>query len=152
MADFVQQMGGTEWAGVSTQYFQNGAGGEEHITNPTDVLAGHLGRQQQPRRPLQDLRRKRTRARGNTYTDLGAEAARAAKHFHVNDLANADFVIAQPQSFSDPNAYEAGYCAFHDYTEPGVEKGIYNGITAGHLLHEHAVRPEDRQRRRQRLR
>ena len=39
---------------------------------------------------------------GNTYTDLAAEAARAAKHFHVTNLEDANFVIAQPQQFSDP--------------------------------------------------
>jgi len=32
MADFVSQLGGTQWAGVSTQYFQTGSRGEqEHI-------------------------------------------------------------------------------------------------------------------------
>ncbi len=40
-------------------------------------------------------------------------------------------MIAQPQEFSDPNAYKSGYCAFHDYVEPGIEKGIYNGLTPG---------------------
>ena len=130
MADFVQQMGGTEWAGVSTQFFQQGAGGEEHITNPTDVLAGIWADNRDPA-DLSKTSAEASAGTGNTYSDLGAEAARAAKHFHVKDLANADFVIAQPQQFSDPNAYEAGYCAFHDYTEPEVEKGIYDGIAPG---------------------
>ncbi len=41
IADWVQQLGGTEWANVSTQYYQSGAGGgEEHITNPSNVLGG----------------------------------------------------------------------------------------------------------------
>lgn len=130
MADFVAQMGGTEWAGVSTQFFQKGPSGEEeHITNPTDVLGGIWVDDKN----AADLSKTSAEGagEGNTYTDLAAEAARAAKHFHVKDLANADFVIAQPQSFSDPNAYESGYCAFHDYTQPEVEKGIYNGIQAG---------------------
>ncbi len=131
IAEWVQQLGGTEWANVSTQYFQKNANGEEeHITNPSDVLAGIWTDNTGPA----DLSKTSAAAEpgaGNTYTDLGAEAARAAKHFHVKDLANADFVIAQPQDFSDPNAYASGYCAFHDYTQPGVEKGIYNGVQAG---------------------
>ncbi len=131
MADWVQQLGGTEWAGVSTQFFQTGAGGaEEHITNPTQVLAGIWADNENPA-DLSKTSAEAAPGSGNTYTDLAAEAARAAQHFKVKDFANADFVIAQPQDFSDPNAYAAGYCAFHDYTEPGVEKGIYNGITPG---------------------
>jgi serine protease len=130
IADFVQQMGGTEWANVSTQYFQNGPGGEAHITNPSDVLAGIWVDNRNPG-DLSSTSSEAPAGAGNTYTDLGAEAARAAKHFRVTDLANADFVIAQPQSFSDPNAYKAGYCAFHDYTEPGLAKGIYDGLQTG---------------------
>jgi serine protease len=131
IAEWVQQLGGTEWANVSTQYFQkNAKGEEEHITNPTGVLAGIWADNADPA----DLSKTSAEAEpgsGNTYTDLGAEAARAAAHFHVKDLADADFVIAQPQEFSDPNAYASGYCAFHDYTEPGVEKGIYDGVEPG---------------------
>ncbi len=130
IADWVQQMGGTEWASVSTQFFQSGPAGEEHITNPTDVLAGLWSDNKDPA-DLAGTSSSSEPGAGNTYTDLAAEAARAAKHFHVKDLANADFVIAQPQEFSDPNAYSSGYCAFHDYTEPGSEHGIYNGITPG---------------------
>ena len=130
MADFVQQMGGTEWAGVSTQFFQNGPAGEEHITNPTDVLAGIWTDNTNPA-DLSKTSAESEPGSANTYTDLAAEAARAAKHFHVKDLANADFVIAQPQSFSDPNAYASGYCAFHDYTQPGVAKGLYDSVTPG---------------------
>jgi serine protease len=68
---------------------------------------------------------------GNTYTDLAQEAARAVAHFAITDLANADIVVAQPPSFSDPNAVSTGYCAFHDYTQPSLEGGIYNGIQPG---------------------
>jgi hypothetical protein len=131
IADWVQQLGGTEWANVSTQYYQSGAGGsEEHITNPSNVLGG-IWVDNKDAADLAQTSSEAAPGSGNTYSDLGAEAARAAKHFHVTDLANADFVIAQPQEFSDPNAYKSGYCAFHDYVEPGVEKGIYNGLTPG---------------------
>lgn len=130
MADWVAQMGGTQWAQVSTQYFQNGPAGEEHITNPSNVLGGIWADDRGPA-DLSKTSSESEPGSGNTYTDLAAEAARAAKHFGVTDLANADFVIAQPQQFSDPNAYASGYCAFHDYTEPSLEGGIYNGIASG---------------------
>lgn len=51
------------------------------------------------------------------------------QHLHVSDLLNSQFIVAQPQNFSDPLAQSAGYCAWHDYTEPGIENGIYNGVT-----------------------
>ena len=127
MADFVYQMGGTSWARVSTQYFQRAGGSEQHINNPGDVLAGIWVDDRNPAN-LSGTSAENAPGAGNTYTDLAAEAARAAKHFAVSDLANADFVIAQPPKFSDPNALASGYCAFHDYTEPGLEHGIYNGI------------------------
>src|SRR3954452_6648642 len=41
MADFVDQMGGTDWAGVQTQYFMTDANGNQtFITTPADQLAG----------------------------------------------------------------------------------------------------------------
>ena len=67
----------------------------------------------------------------NTYTDLAAEAQRAVAHFGITDLANSNIIIAQPPNFSDPNALSSGYCAFHDYTQPGLEGGIYNNIQPG---------------------
>ena len=44
MADFVHQMGGTEWAGVSTQFFQTGAGGEQTHHQPDRRARRDLGR------------------------------------------------------------------------------------------------------------
>ena len=113
---------------------RSGPGGQtydQHIANPSNQLGGiwvddtnsitGLPKTSRPTRP----------APSNTYTDLAAEAARAAAHFHVTDLANANFVIAQPPNYTDPNALSTGYCAFHDYTLPGVSGGIYNGIKPG---------------------
>jgi hypothetical protein len=130
MADWVNQMGGTQWAGVSTQYFQSAGGQSQKITNPSNVLAG-LWVDDSNAANLSHTSASSPAGAGNTYTDLAAEAARAVEHFHVTDLANADFVIAQPRDFTDPNALATGYCAFHDYTEPGVAHGIYNGIEPG---------------------
>src|SRR5580693_3186669 len=37
MADWVQQLGGTQWAGEQTQYYEtDSSGAQVHITNPTD--------------------------------------------------------------------------------------------------------------------
>ncbi len=129
MADFVQQMGGTEWAAVSTQFFQTAADGStQNITNPANVLAGIWVDDAATAPSLNGTSASNPPGPGNTYTDLATEAARAVKHFHITDLANADIVVAQPPGFSDPNALESGYCAFHDYTQPEIEGGIYDGI------------------------
>ena len=67
----------------------------------------------------------------NTLTVLGQEAQRAVAHFGITDLNDANIVIVQPPGLSDPNALSQGYCAFHDYTWPGVASGDYNGIEQG---------------------
>jgi hypothetical protein len=136
MADYVYQLGGTQWAGTQTQYYQRvkDAAGQlydQHITNPADQLAGIWVDDANSITGLPKTSGSNPAGPTNTYTDLAAEAARAAAHFHVTDRADANFVIAQPADYSDPNAVGTGYCAFHDYTYPGVGGGIYNGITPG---------------------
>jgi hypothetical protein len=132
MADFVQQMGGTDWAGVQDQYYQtNSSGAQQTIANPSEQLAGIWVDDTNNASSLSTTSASNPAGPTNTYTDLGAEAARAVSHFGITDLANANIIIAQPPNFSDPNALSQGYCAFHDYTEPNLEGGIYNGLPAG---------------------
>jgi hypothetical protein len=131
MANWVYQLGGTQWAGEQTQYYQTSGGAQQSITNPKDQLAGIWVDDANDITGLPKTSASNPAAPTNTYTDLAAEAARAAKHFGVTDLNNADFVIAQPPNYSDPNALSSGYCAFHDYVYPGVESGIYNGLPQG---------------------
>jgi serine protease len=132
MADFVSQLGGTRWAGIQTQYFQTTAGGHrQHITNPRRQLAGIWVDDSNDASVLTNTSADKPAGAGNTYTDLAMEAQRAVQHFGITHLANAEIVIAQPAKFSDPNAIAQGYCAFHDYTLPGLQKGIYNGIRPG---------------------
>jgi serine protease len=131
MADFVSQMGATKWAGVQTQYFQKVGAKTTHIANPANQLGGIWVDDANSAAGLAKTSSSAAPGPGNTYTDLAAEAARAVTHFHITDLANADIVVAQPPNFSDPNALSTGYCAFHDYTQPKLEGGIYNGITKG---------------------
>jgi serine protease len=132
MADFVQQMGGTDWAGVQTQYYQtDSSGNKTNITNPAEQLAGIWVDDTNDITGLESTSSSNPAGPTNTYTDLAQEAARAVSHFGITDLANANIIIAQPPNYSDPNALSTGYCAFHDYTQPNLENGIYNGIQPG---------------------
>src|SRR5947209_9666736 len=132
MADFVQQMGGTGWAGVQDQYYQtDSSGAQQSITNPSEQLAGIWVDDTNDASGLPSTSSSNPPGPTNTYTALAQEAARAVSHFGVTDLANANIIIAQPPNFSDPNALATGYCAFHDYTEPNLEGGIYNGLPTG---------------------
>ncbi len=101
---------------------------ELHITNPADQLGGIWVDDTNSASGLATTSSSNPPGSTNTYSDLAQAAARAVAHFGVTDLANTNIVIAQPPNFSDPNALSTGYYAFHDYTLPGVEGGIYNGI------------------------
>jgi serine protease len=132
MADWVYQLGGTQWAGVQTQYYQtDSSGNKTFVTNPTNQLGGIWVDDTNDITGLPKTSSSNPPGAGNTYTDLAQEAARAVSHFNISDVNNADVVIAQPPTYSDPNALSAGYCAFHDYTQPNLESGIYNGIQPG---------------------
>jgi serine protease len=131
MADFVQQMGGTNWAGVQTQYFQtDSSGAQQHVTNPAEQLAGIWVDDSDPN-TLPKTSSSNAAGSTNTLTVLGQEAQAAVAHFGITDLNNANIVIVQPPALSDPNALSQGYCAFHDLTWPGVESNVYNGLTQG---------------------
>jgi len=131
MADFVQQMGGTHWAGVQTQYYQTtSSGARQHISNPNQQLAGiwvdNTNANTLPKTSLDNGAGPR-----NTLTVLGREAQAGINHFGITDPSNANIIIVQPPGLSDPNALSQGYCAFHDYTWPGVESNVYNGVHKG---------------------
>ncbi|HWF73547.1 MAG TPA: hypothetical protein VG186_09395 [Solirubrobacteraceae bacterium] len=132
MADFVSQIGGTAWAGTSSQYYQtDSAGNKQYIGNPGNQLGGIWVDDTNDASGLPKTSSANPAGPSNTYTDLAQEAARAVNYFGITDLANADIVIAQPPDFSDPNALSTGYCAFHDYTQPNLEAGIYNAVQPG---------------------
>jgi hypothetical protein len=131
MADFVNQMGGTSWAGVSSQYYQTGSSGTQYISNDPNVLAGIWVDDTNDITGLPKTSSTAPAGSGNTYYDLAAEAQRAAAHFGVSGSAldDANFIIAQPPAYSDPNAIASGYCAFHDYTLPAAPgNSYYQGI------------------------
>lgn len=132
MLDFVKQMGGTTWAGVSTQYYQaNASGARSYVRNPRNQLGGvwydnssHL---------TWDPKATGSALQNQVFAALGKEASKAAAHFRLtkSQLLNSDIVVAQPQNWSDPVAASLGYCAWHDYTQPNIESGIYNADTYG---------------------
>jgi serine protease len=130
MADFLQQIGGTPWANVSTQYYQTSAGQKTHIANDPHLLAGIWVDDTDPN-TLPQTNLNNPAGPTNTLTALGQEAQAAVQHFGITDLQNANIVIVQPPGLSDPNALSQGYCAFHDYTYPGLESNVYNGIQQG---------------------
>ena len=62
--------------------------------------------------------------------ELAQEAQRAVAHFGVTDLHNSQFVIAQPQKYNEAGFNSgAGYCAWHDYTQPQYYPGVQPGIS-----------------------
>jgi serine protease len=102
MLAFIKAMGGTEWAGTQTQYFEtvNGHDNSNPIHNNVSGL------------------------------ELAQEAQRAVAHFGVTDLDNSQFVIAQPQMYNEAGFNQGvGYCAWHDYTQPQFYPGVQPGIS-----------------------
>jgi hypothetical protein len=132
MADFVHQMGGTSWAGVSTQYYEtDSSGNSDYIQNDKNLLAGVWvdngdGGADNPAQ-MASSNSGNPAGETNTLTLMAQEAERAAAHFGVNGAArwDANFVILEPPAFSDPNALQSGYCAFHDYTNSQVPGNFY---------------------------
>ena len=137
MSDFVSGIGGTEWANVQDQYYETTPAGRTFIDESGQLLAGiWVDDGPYPTGVNPDLSKtSSSNAAGytNTYSQMALEASRAAQHFGISKnraaLNNANFIIAQPQDFSDPQAATTsstvGYCAFHDYTLPNATGNTY---------------------------
>jgi serine protease len=118
MTAFIKAMGGTDWAGVQTQYYETVGGQNVFIQNPVNVFGGVW---YDNVTPIHD---------NVSGLELAQEAQRAVAHFGVTDLDNAQFVIAQPQKFNEAGFNSgAGYCAWHDYTQPQYYPGVQPGIS-----------------------
>jgi serine protease len=117
MLAFIKAMGGTKWAGSQTQYFMTVNGQNVHIQNPSNVFGGVWWDNTNPiHENVSGL-------------ELAQEAQRAVAHFGVSDLLNSQFVIAQPQKYTEAGFNSgAGYCAWHDYTQPQYYPGVQPGI------------------------
>ena len=127
MADFVHQMGGSSWAKVASQYSQTVNGKTDYISNDKNVLAGIWVDDANNITSLAKTKSTNPAGPTNTYWDLAEEALRAAAHFGLKGsaLADANLIILQPPAYSDPNALAAGYCAFHDFTDPNAPGNSY---------------------------
>jgi hypothetical protein len=131
IANFVHNIGGTQWAEVQNQYYENTPAGRQYIDQNGNLLAGIWVDDKSPGANLQKTSSQNPPGPKHTYTEMALEATRAARHFHVSGAAlrNANFIIAQPQNFSDPQSAAGGaligYCAFHDYTLFGATGNKY---------------------------
>jgi serine protease len=122
VVSWVKALGGTGWAGVQTQYYQQNADGSQtFITNPKNQYGGVWYDNVNPSHT------------NLSYEELAQEAARAAAHFHITDFANANIVVAQPPNFEDGQFQSAGYCAWHDYTQDAYYPGVKQGISFTNL-------------------
>lgn len=103
---FFRGVGGSPWAGVATQYYQQRPDGtRDYITNPRHQLAGVWT---DSRRPPRD-------SYPETY--VGTEAVRAARHFHVEADPNALVIVASPHGRNPSGFVNGGYCAWHSWTD-----------------------------------
>ena len=136
MANFLYQIGGTQWANVQDQYYESDPGGKAFINEGGQLLAG-IWADNSTSGDLSKTSAANAAGPTNTYTRMAVEATRAAQHFGVSGAAlkNANFIIAQPQAFSDPQAATTsstvGYCAFHDYTLFAATGNAYYNPKAG---------------------
>jgi len=118
MTAFIKAMGGTSWAGVSTQYYETVNGQNVYIQNPTNVYGGVW---YDDTNPIHD---------DVTGLELAQEAQRAVAHFGITDLDNSQIVVAQPQKYNEAGFNGGvGYCAWHDYTQPQTYPGVQPGIS-----------------------
>jgi hypothetical protein len=118
MADFVHQLGGTEWAGVQSQYYQVVNGVKTYVKNDRNQLGGIW---------VDDTTKTSSKI---SYRDMAVEADKARRHFGIKDkdVFDANVVILQPQHFSDPKAQSVGYCAWHDMIQPSVMPDEFKGL------------------------
>jgi hypothetical protein len=142
-ANWVYQLGHTQWAGVSNQYYENATakGGTIHRyidTSARHWLKGMWVDDHNSIKGLSKTNGTNPAGKTNTYTDLAGEAGRAVRYFErhhrlsKSQLANTNIVVFQPPNYSDPNALSTGYCAFHDWVAKGFEQDIYDPrFTAG---------------------
>ena len=117
MKRFVSALGGTSWANIAAQYYQdNGNATYTQVGNPKQQLAGvwwdNTNAIHDNLSPL----------------ELAQEAARGAAHFGVKDLINSNIVVATPQKFNDAGFNQGNYCAWHDFVTPVSYPGVTPGL------------------------
>jgi len=117
MKRFIAAIGGTSWANIMTQFYQDNANATyTNIGNPKQILAGVWS---DDTSPIHD---------NLTPLELAQEAAVGAKHFGITNFKNANVVVATPQKFNDAGFNQGNYCAWHDYTTPVSYPGVIQGL------------------------
>ena len=140
-ADFVAQLGGTQWAEVQDQYFQTVNGTTTNIDETKNVLGGMWVDNTIPNDPanpkdpnnFENTLGSNPAGSTNTYTLMAREASRAVAYFENTgqlnkaDVPDSNIILVQPDLLTDPNALASGYCAFHDYTDFAAPGNSYYG-------------------------
>ena len=117
MTKFITAIGGTSWGKISAQYYQSNYDGTfSTVGNPKQELAGVWHDDATPiHNNLSPL-------------ELAQEAGRAAQHFGVTNLTNANLVVATPQMYNDAGFNQNSYCAWHDFVTPISYPGVTPGV------------------------
>ena len=117
MTKFIAAIGGTSWGKISAQYYQSNYDGTfSTVGNPKQELAGVWHDDATPiHNNLSPL-------------ELAQEAGRAAQHFGVTNLTNANLVVATPQMYNDAGFNQNSYCAWHDFVTPISYPGVTPGV------------------------
>jgi len=117
MTRFIAAIGGTSWGNISTQYYQSNYNGTfSNVGNPKQELAGVW---HDDTTPIHN---------NMSPLELAQEAGRAAQHFGVTNLTNANLVVATPQMYNDAGFNQGSYCAWHDYVTPISYPGVTTGM------------------------
>lgn len=104
MQNFVAAIGGTPWAGIQSQYYEQVNGQDAYITNPADQLAGVWFDNVNP---IHD---------NLSGVEIASEALRAVQHFGITDFADSNIIVAQPSDANDAGFDSGQYCAWHDWS------------------------------------
>ena len=110
LADWVQQLGGTNWTEVTTQYYEadrSSSANRDYIQPDKDWLVRDLGRRQRSNdaQPLPQKSNSTNPCRADQHVLADRqEALRAAAHFDVSGdaLDDANFIIVQPPALHRP--------------------------------------------------
>lgn len=109
MQSFVGAIGGTPWASINSQYYEQVNGRTVYITNPAQQLAGVW---------FDTVNTVHDNLSGN---EIATEALRGAQHFGISDFADSNIVVAQPPNANDVGFNAGQYCAWHDWSTDGYQ-------------------------------
>ena len=114
MADFVYNIGGTEWANVQTQYYETTPAESSYINeNGSSPGSGSMT----PPAPTSRRRANNPPGPTHTYTDMATEASAGVRALRDQRPGRTPTSSSPSRRTSATRtALTPGYCAFHDYT------------------------------------